>query len=202
MPGATHFVAFQVKDEEILQHLDQVISEIKHQDPDVGTSAVVVSRSHVSLFVLEIEPDAKAAAVEMFKRAAEAARHDFRTHPLELTLEKVEKMTISGGNKLLYVNVAQKAGPKSQIPALIRELKEALEKVKGVHLEKNRSPFLHVSLINTMIGGKGPKDIPTELYKEKWGEFAFGVQKVASVQLLSRSKEGSYYHVEAEVSLK
>ncbi len=200
----THFVAFQITNEGVLNELGLVLEAFKLESPNnFADSVVSPNKSHVSLFVLSVDPHCEQAAAEVFRSVVSRHRHEFRARPVELSLQRVKHMSISGGHQLLYVDVEPSSGPKSLIPSLVHDLKQALSQVEGVTLDVNRSSFLHTTLINTKIGGLGPRKIPESLYDD-FTDRSFGVQKVESVQLLAMRKEArrdGYYYCESEVRL-
>ncbi len=200
----THFVAFQIKDGGVLKELDKVVESIKLQNPELGRKAVSVPKSHVSLFVLQIEPESESEVLKVFKEVSCRHRQEFKTNPVELNLRDVEKRSIDRGHWLLYSKVGVSKTHMSQIYSLANDLKEELAKVKGVRLNNYRNIDPHVSLLNTKIGGGPPQEISQELY-EDYASLNFGTQKVSEVQLLSMKKpvtEAGYYYCESEVPLR
>ena len=199
----THSVAFQIKDKSVLKRVDRVLHAIKEKSPgDVARSVVATEKSHVSLFVFELPRQREREAVMAFKSVAARHRETFQAKPVSLELKGVDQMCLNDGHRLVFSpGKIKPPGRHSQVVALVQELKEEFAKIEGARINRTSSLFLHLSLVNTSIGGGAPPkdEIPSEWFQDCKD---FGEQKVFSVQLLSKHKNmdsDGYYYCEAEV---
>lgn len=227
----SHFIAFQITDRKIIDHIQKVQDHFIEKMPSVREVVVPRSRAHVPLFVVDIEKERLHAAVKAFQHVIhEKHRMQMQGDPINLKVSGVDWISSGGEDRIVYAKVDPEKKKKSDIVALVNDIKDEFRRL-DLHVDRSTMPFLHVSLINTQRdhhhhhgGGGGASEVggddqppsyedaaaPGELLRPSdiGHDFLadvesvnFGVQKVTSIQLLSKSQldHNGYYICEAEV---
>ncbi len=198
----SHFVAVQLRGEEIQKEIRNTLNEIEKNSPDdVGKSVIDASLSHVTLFVVDISPERENEAVKVYNDTVSefGAQHQ---QGLNLKMKNVKCREVYGGHTLLYADIIDESGLVGELTSV---LKRALASVEGVDVAKyeRKEAFLHTTLATSRIGDLGPRMLDKRAYRGM-EEKDFGVQKVDAVQLLSIAKPrkaSGYYHCDAEAPL-
>lgn len=195
----THFVAIRVRDEGVLERFEEFLEHMKTVDRSLSYSFCRLSRSHVTLAVLNCPREREEELSQNFMRVmSHHYQEHFRGQPLlRLKFEGLGRRTLWNGHQLIYAKVSAGIG-QERLRALIQDLRRTLNAIEGVdvkHVEEE--PFLHTSLINTKIGGNKENIDPNALHPH--ADTVFGEQVLYDVQLLDLRKKGEdgYYKVEA-----
>lgn len=198
MSNPSHFVAFQIRNQELVKKLKEFRSVVQTRLPtNLHHYLTDSSRAHTTLFVINIPKEKLIEVIEVFKSVTFKLKDDFKD--VNLIFKGVKIQHMSKREELLYVQSVQKP---EKVQLLEDRLREELLKIEGVKVPKSKLP-LHISVANTSIGSKDSKvegvNLPPCM---DYQDFEFGTQRIFSVQLLSRQRgldsEG-YYRCESEV---
>ncbi len=177
---SSHFVAVQLRGQEVQKKIRETLKEFEKNIPDDMDKLVIDSSlSHMTLFAVDIKPEYESEAFTAYNNAVGEFSEQ---HPNEIALRiKNIKCKDVRGHSLLYADVIDESGLLGELTLL---LKNAMANVEGVDVVKYEAKaFLQMTLATNRIGDLGPRVFNNTANKELEKK-DFGVQKVDAVQCL------------------